>query len=96
MRVVGGDDVDDVDVTALDNRPPIGVCLREAEVAGGGRRQFVGHFDNHLTAQLHRELEGDGCHGVREAVRPAHEASANQGDPQFAHVFQRSISSVDV
>jgi len=29
-------------------------------------------------------------------MRLAHEASANQGDPQFAHVFQRSISSVDV
>ena len=81
VGIVRRNDVDDVDVVALDDRPPIGVGFLKAEAVGGGVRQVLGHVDDHLAAQPDRQRAGDRRHSVRETVRLAHEARADQGDP---------------
>ena len=82
VGVAGGADVDQVDVVALDDPPPVGLGGRPAEPAGGvgDRGRVAAGEHGQLRPQREVEEVGGGAPGLR--VRGAHEGVTDQADAE--------------
>ncbi len=81
QRVRRGD-VDDVDIGARDQRAPVAGPLGEAERRGGFRGEGVGAVGDGVQDRLIGQIKDARGSGEAEDMGLAHEAGADQADPE--------------
>ena len=75
-------DVDEIDVRILNEGPPVPGRVGEAQRLRGLARQLVGTIGDGVQHDVVRQVEDPRRRGKAEDVGLAHEAGADQADPQ--------------
>ncbi|MCY1302665.1 hypothetical protein D9M70_523360 [compost metagenome] len=77
-------DVDDVDIRIGQQLAPVGSRLAEAELAASPFSALGGHVGDRNEIELEGQVEDPRGNGEAERMGLAHEARADQADPEFA------------